>query len=186
MSKSFAMMKSPTIEPETTNKPPENHASYRIDTQPFVIGDKLNGENYHLWAVLMRKAINGRGMEPHITRVPPPPPRTDPTYAQWLQADNCVFTWIPQNIESRLVSRVSQQPTTRYVWDALAVTYASGGDKIQIYDMHMKASMVKQGNNSLEETWSVLQELWISFDKKRTNPMKYPEDMEIHDQFIQE
>ncbi|XP_047956198.1 uncharacterized protein LOC125201943 [Salvia hispanica] len=46
--------------------------------------------------------------------------------------------------------------------------------------------MVKQGSRSLEETWSTLQDLWLSIDQKRQNPMKYPEDMVIHDQFIQE
>lgn len=146
----------------------------------------MNGENYSEWAVLMKTAISGRGMVSHVTGVPPPPPRTDPAFPQWQQADHCVFTWLTQNIEPRLVSRVLKQPTAKHIWDALAITYGSGGDKLQIYDLHIKASMVKQGSQSLEETWSTLQDLWMSIDQKRTNPMKYPEDMEIHDNWIQE
>lgn len=187
MSKSFAMMIPSTVKPEDTNNPPEPPTTYKIDTQPLHIGgNKLNGENYSTWAVLIHTAISGRGMVSHITGVPPPPPRTDPGFPQWQQADHCVFTWLIQNIEPRLVNRVSKQPTAKHIWDALAVTYGSGGDKLQVYDLYTRASMVKQGNQSLEETWSTLQDLWLSIDQKQTIQMKYPEDIELHEQFIQE
>lgn len=180
MRNSFAMN-------QPSNNQPETPIPHKIDTLPLHIGgNKLNGENYAVWVVLVQTAISGRGMVSHLTGVPPPPPRTDPTFPQWQQADHCVFTWLIQNIEPRLVSRVTKQPTAKHIWDALAVTYGSGGDKLQIYDLEIKASMVKQGNQSLEETWGTLQDLWMSIDEKRPNPMKYPEDMEIHDNFIQE
>ena len=69
---------------------------------------------------------------------------------------------------------------------ALAVTYGSGGDKIHVYDLQFKATTLRQGSSSLEEIWSRLGERWISINQKQTNPMKYPEDMEIHDKFIQD
>ena len=74
------------------------------------------------------------------------PATIDPAFPQRQQADHCVFTWLTQNIEPRLVSRVLKQLTAKHIWDALAVTYESGGDKLQIYDLHIKASMVKQGS----------------------------------------
>ena len=170
------------------SKPPETAAvSYRIDTQPLHIGgNKLNGENYSLWSVLMKTAISGRGMVSHVTGVPPSPPRTNPTFIQWQQADHCVFTWLIQNIEPRLVSRISQHPTAKHIWDALAVTYGSGGDKIQVYDLQFKATTLRQGSKTLDEIWGMLTELWIAIDQKQRNPMIYPEDMEIHDKFIQD
>ena len=125
-------------------------------------------------------------MVSHITGVSPFPLRTDPAFPQWQQADHCVFTWLMQNIEPRLVSRVLKQPTAKHIWDALVVTYESGGDKLQVYDLYTRASMVKHDNQTLEETWSTLQDLWLSIDQKQTNQMKYPEDIKIHDQFIQE
>ena len=181
MRNSFAMNKSNTDPPEKPAQP------YKIDTQPLDIGgNKLNGENYSLWSVLMKTAISGRGMVSHVTGVPPSPPRTDPAFAQWQQADHCVFTWLIQNIEPRLVSRISQHPTAKHIWDALAVTYGSGGDRIQVYDLQFKASTLRQGHSSLDEIWSRLQEIWISIDQKQKNPMKYQEDIEIHDKFIQD
>lgn len=46
------------------------------------IGIKLGGDNYALWATLMKKAIGGRGRGSHITGEPIPPPKTDKTYTR--------------------------------------------------------------------------------------------------------
>jgi len=35
----------------------------------FSFGFKLNGDNYPLWAILMKKAIGGRGKKSHLTVV---------------------------------------------------------------------------------------------------------------------
>ena len=75
---------------------------------------------------------------------------------------------------------------SKHIWDALAIMYGSGGDKIQVYDLQFKATTLRQGSSSLEEIWSRLGEIWISIDQKQKNPMKYPEDMEIHEKFIQD
>jgi len=34
---------------------------------------KLNGDNYPLWATLMKKAIGGRAKKSHLTGIPPAP-----------------------------------------------------------------------------------------------------------------
>ncbi|XP_041994208.1 uncharacterized protein LOC121744687 [Salvia splendens] len=169
------------------NQPPENPDKpekpiYKTDSQPLTVGFKLNGENYPVWSILMHNAISGRGMVSHITGVPSPPARTDPTFTQWQEADHCVFTWLVQNIETKLVSRVAQQPTAKHIWDSLAVTYKSGGDSLQIYDLHRRASTLKQGNTTLEEVWNDLNEIWTAIDQKRPNRMKCPDDIQIHNE----
>lgn len=154
---------------------PENTTPYRIDSQPLIVGMKLNGENYPVWSVLMRNSISGRGMISHITGVPPPP----------QQADHCVFTWLVQNLETKLISRVMQQPTAKHIWDSLAVTYASGGDAIQIYDLYRRASTLKQGNDTLEDVWNSLSEIWTAVDLKKPNRMEYPPDIDRHNEDTQ-
>jgi len=37
------------------------------------IGFKLNGDNYPLWATIMKKAIGDRGNKTHLTGIPPAP-----------------------------------------------------------------------------------------------------------------
>ena len=108
-----------------TNQPDPRLETHKIDSSPLVISERLNGDNYALWAVLMKAAISGRGMISHMTGVPTPPAKTDPAFGRWQQADHCVFTWLTQNVEQRLVSRISQYPTAREIWKSLEITYAS-------------------------------------------------------------
>jgi len=77
------------------------------------IGFKLNGDNYPLWATLMKKAIGGRGKKSHLTGIPPALEEIEPAYEKWEQADQTVFTWIIQNIEISLINNVSQFPTAK-------------------------------------------------------------------------
>jgi len=109
----------------------------------LTIGFKLNGDNYPLWATLMKKAIGGRGKKSHLTGIPPAPKEIEPAYEKWEQADQTVFTWIIQNIEISLINNVSQFPTAKALWEGLATTYGSGTDLIQIYDLHQKANTQK-------------------------------------------
>ena len=176
MRTSMAHTQNQIIPPESPHKP----ESQRIDSSPLVIGERLNGENYSTWAILMKAAISGRGLISHITGVPTPPARTDQTFERWQQADHCVFTWLIQNVEQKLVSRLTQYPTAKEIWTSLEVTYASGGDKIQVYDLYAKAITLKQKEESLEDIWTTLNDLWISIDRRQPNRMKYAEDIEIY------
>lgn len=101
-----------------------------MNSENLSIGIKLSGDNYSLWATLMKKAIGGRGRGSHLTGEPSPPSKTDQAYVRWEQDDQCVFTWLIQNIESSLVNNVSQYPNTKALWDGIAVTYGSGTDSL--------------------------------------------------------
>ncbi|KAH6800641.1 hypothetical protein C2S52_001105 [Perilla frutescens var. hirtella] len=48
------------------------------NTESLSIGFKLNGDNYPLWAILMKKVIGGRGKAVYLTG--DPPTSSDPTY----------------------------------------------------------------------------------------------------------
>jgi len=100
------------------------------------IGFKLNGDNYPLWATLMKKAIGGRGKKSYLTGIPPAPEEIEPVYEKWEQADQTIFTWIIHNIETSLINNVSHFPTAKALWEELATTYRSGTDSVQIYDLH--------------------------------------------------
>lgn len=149
------------------------------------IGFKLSGDNYPLWAVLMKKAIGGRGKSQYITGDPSPPPTSDPAYKRWEQDDQCVFTWLVQNIEPHLINAVSKHPTSKSVWDSLALTYGSGTDSLQVFDLHRKANTIKQGDHTLEEIWAKLQDIWLTIDRKEPNPMECSKDIETYNRIIQ-
>lgn len=151
-----------------------------LSTENLTISVKLNGNNYAIWAPLVLRAIIGRGRRPHLTGVPPPPPPTDPRFPAWEQTDNSVFTWIIQTIEPTLVMNVTRYPTAKALWDGLALTYGSGTDSLRVYDLHRRASLIRQGGGSIESCWNKLQDLWTAMDAQDPNHMTCIEDINIH------
>ncbi|KAD4585302.1 hypothetical protein E3N88_22903 [Mikania micrantha] len=103
---------------------------------------------------------------------PPPPNPLDDQYEQWEQNDLIVFSWLIQNIEPALASNLTEFPMAKTLWDALVVTYSSGKDKLQTFDLHVKANELKQNDASLEEFWIALQGIWGEIERRDPNPMK--------------
>ncbi|KAJ0846073.1 hypothetical protein HanRHA438_Chr15g0720751 [Helianthus annuus] len=108
----------------------------------------------------------------HLTQNPP-----EPIDEQWEQDDLIVFSWLIQNIEPSLASNLTEFPTAKTLWDALTVTYSSGKDKLQTFDLHVKANEFKHSGLPLEEFWIVMQGIWGEIERRDPNPMKCPTDI---------
>ncbi|XP_071726865.1 uncharacterized protein [Rutidosis leptorrhynchoides] len=126
---------------------------------------------------MMKVAIGGKSkaLLAHLTHNPPE--NNHETYEQWEQEDLIVFSWLIQNIEPNLASNLTSFSTAKLLWDALITTYSSGGDKLQIYDLYVKATEIKQGNMNLEELWIRLQGIWGDLEIKDPNPMECAADI---------
>ncbi|XP_057771498.1 uncharacterized protein LOC130991349 [Salvia miltiorrhiza] len=161
------------IEPKSdTNELTQQIANLMRNSENVVLGFKLHGNNYPLWARLMKVAIGSRGRSGHITGQPPPPKPADPNYNKWEETDLAVFSWLLQNMEGKLVMNFAQHQTAKAVWDSLAVTYGSGAtDPLQIYDLEVKANKVNQGQLTLEDYWNELQAIWLNIDRREPNPL---------------
>ncbi|KAM0012100.1 hypothetical protein Hdeb2414_s0056g00757371 [Helianthus debilis subsp. tardiflorus] len=150
------------------------------------IGLKLTSQNYPLWARMIRVAIGGKSKAflNHLTEEPPEP--TDEKYEQWEQNDLVIFSWLIQNIEPALASNLTEFPTAKALWDALAVTYSSGKDKLQTFDLHVKANELKQNGAPLEEFWIVIQGIWGEIERRDPNPMKCSTDIAAYNKIRSE
>ncbi|KAJ0946915.1 hypothetical protein HanRHA438_Chr01g0009281 [Helianthus annuus] len=102
---------------------------------------------------MIRVAIGGKSKSllGHLSGNPTPPKPTDDGYEQWEQDDLVVFSWLIQNIEPAIVSNLTEFPTAKSLWDAFVTTYNSGKDKLQTFDLHVKANRIKQSGIPLEE-----------------------------------
>ena len=149
-----------------------NMQNPNLNSEKIILSVKLNGENYSLWARLMRVEIGIRGRTQHITGETRAPASNDPEFFRWEQEDLQVFSWILQNLELRLMNTVSQFQSAKALWDALAVTYGSGSDALQIYDLHNQASRQTQGGRPLEDYWNDLQAMWLAIDQWWVNLRK--------------
>nr|GEX27893.1 putative ribonuclease H-like domain-containing protein [Tanacetum cinerariifolium] len=56
------------------------------------------------------------------------------------------------------------------LWDALT-------DKLQTFDLHVKANGLKQNGTPLEEFWIVIQGIWGEIERRDPNPMTCPTDI---------
>ncbi|XP_076921708.1 uncharacterized protein LOC143583228 [Bidens hawaiensis] len=82
-----------------------------------------------------------------------------------------------QNIEPGLASDLTEFSTAKTLWDALTVTYSSGKDKLQTFDLHVKANEFKQNGIPLEEFWLVMQGIWGEIERRDPNPMTCSTDI---------
>nr|GEW10205.1 ribonuclease H-like domain-containing protein [Tanacetum cinerariifolium] len=78
---------------------------------------------------------------------------------------------------SRQPNRISHRKS---LWDALVVTFNSGKDKLQTFNLHVKANELKQGDKSLEVFWIALQGVWGEIDRIDPNHMKYKENIQTY------
>nr|GEU35840.1 putative ribonuclease H-like domain-containing protein [Tanacetum cinerariifolium] len=113
---------------------------------------KLNSQNYVLWTRMIRVAIGGKSKSLLSHMTTDPPDQTSEDYEQWEQEDLIVFSWLIQNIEPVLAGNLTEYPTAEMLWDALVVTYSNGRDKLQTFNLHVKANGIKQNNSSLEDS----------------------------------
>lgn len=144
------------------------------------ISFKLNGENYPLWARLMKISVGGKGKLKHLTGDPAPPKKEAADYTKWEENDLLVFSWILNNIEEKFINSVSEYSTAKEVWKALETTYGQAADPVQTFELYNQASRQIQGEMPLEEFWTTLQGYWKAIDRLEPNPMKCDPCIGIH------
>ncbi|KAK9065319.1 hypothetical protein SSX86_016702 [Deinandra increscens subsp. villosa] len=129
---------------------------------------------------MIRVAIGGKSktLLNHLTEKPPE--TNSEKYEQWEQDDLLMFSWLIQNIEPTLASNLTEFPIAKSLWDALAITYSSGSDKLQIFNLHVRANETKQNEASLENFWIILHGIWGEIDSIDPNPMKCTEDIKAY------
>ncbi|XP_076946787.1 uncharacterized protein LOC143618460 [Bidens hawaiensis] len=122
----------------------------------------------------------------HLSGNPAPSEPSNEKYEQWEQDDLVVFSWLIQNIEPALASNLTEFPTTKALWDALVVTYNSGKDKLQTFDLHVKANGIKQNGSPLEDFWILMQRVWGEIERRDPNPMTCSTDITTYNKIQSE
>ncbi|XP_071708084.1 uncharacterized protein [Rutidosis leptorrhynchoides] len=57
------------------------------------------------------------------------------------------------------------------------VIFCSGKDKLQTFDLHVKANNIKQEGKSIDDLWLKLQGIWGEIETRDPNPMEHPNDI---------
>ncbi|XP_076926353.1 uncharacterized protein LOC143589490 [Bidens hawaiensis] len=131
-------------------------------------GSPLNNELSIQIANLLKNSLNTQNTNHKLSDILT---IKDEKYEQWEQEDLVVFSWLIQNIEPSLASNLTEFPTVKTLWDALVVTYSSGKDKLQTFELHVKANEFKQNGIPLEDFWIVMQGIWGEIERRDPSPM---------------
>ncbi|KAG6424722.1 hypothetical protein SASPL_115142 [Salvia splendens] len=73
-------------------------------------------------------------------------------------------------MEPKLVLQFAQLQTAKALWRSLITTFGVRADLVQVYDLEIRTNQLKQGNESLEQYWGDLQQLWIKIDARTPCP----------------
>ena len=85
-----------------------------------------------------------------------------------------------------LIGTFVRFPTTKAVWDVIAITYFDGTDTSQLYDLRRKVTRLRQAGGPVEKYYNDLQGLWREIDFCRPNPMECVADIGRYNSLIQE
>ena len=115
----------------------------------------------------MHLAISGRGKLKHITT--DPPATKDSSFRKWAQNDSIVISWIVENIDAELVNQYLDYPKARDLWKGIESMYSSGRDRLQIFDLTVKANKIQQCQEPIEHYYSKLLSIWKEIDRHMPN-----------------
>ena len=131
---------------------------------------KFDGRNFPVWSRLILIVVGSREMLEHLKGDEDPPKPTDPKFKAWQAADYTVFSWLIQNMEQKIVVQFAQHQTAKAMWKSLVTTFGVRADPLQVYDLEIKTAKITQGNKTLEEYYSDLQNLWVNTDARKPCP----------------
>nr|GEZ33881.1 putative ribonuclease H-like domain-containing protein [Tanacetum cinerariifolium] len=99
---------------------------------------------------MIRVAIGGKSKALLLHLTSDPPEQSSETYEQWEQEDLIVFSLLIQNIEPTLAGNLTKYHTAKTLWDALVIMYNSRRDKLQTFNLHVKANDITQNKTHLK------------------------------------
>lgn len=116
----------------------------------------------------------------------PPSPQADPSFRKWRTNNVIVKGWLINSMNPTLIGNFILFPTTKSIWDAIAMTYFDGSDTSQVYELRRRVARLQQVGGSLEKFYTKLQGLWWEIDFHHLNPMECTTDIHHHNNLLQE
>lgn len=136
---------------------------YNENPGAILVPDLLTGENYHVWSRAMFMALKAKNKEVFIDGSLEKPARNNPNFVAWDKCNTLVMSWITRSMDRSIVRCVLWMNTALDIWKDLKKRYYQG-DVFRISELEEEMFMLKQGDSSITEYYSHLQELWQELD----------------------
>ncbi|KAK0582355.1 hypothetical protein LWI29_024584 [Acer saccharum] len=166
--------------PLTDNHGPVPPADYLPNVQPNY---RLTDKNYLKWSQFVQTFLKGKGKLSHL--LGSRPPKEDPKYAAWDEADSMVMSWLWNSMAPEISDTCMFLKTAQDIWDTCKQTYSRVHDAAQIYDIKTRISNTKQGTHSVTEYANILQNLWQELDYYQCIKMESSKDVATLRRFLE-
>ncbi|TXG73092.1 hypothetical protein EZV62_001671 [Acer yangbiense] len=169
-----------SIIPLTDNHGPVPPTDYLPNVQPNY---RLTDKNYLKWSQFVQTFLKGKGKLSHLLGIRPP--KEDPKYAAWDEADSMVMSWLWNSMAPEISDTCMFLKTAQDIWDICKQTYSRVHDTAQIYDIKTRISNTKQGTHSVTEYANILQNLWQELDYYQCIKMEGSKDAATLRRFLE-
>lgn len=92
------------------------------------------------------------------------PKSTDSSYTTWMAENSIVLAWLIYSMETNISRRYLWFQTAKEVWDGPKKMYSDLGNSSQIFELRFRLKELKQGQHSVTQYFSEIQDIWQELD----------------------
>ncbi|KAF3777419.1 hypothetical protein EJ110_NYTH45844 [Nymphaea thermarum] len=130
-----------------------------MKSSPFSsIITKMNGGNYEMWAMQVKRTLIAHDKE-HLILEPEPVQKTD-KYTTWFKDNSLVMVWIVGTLSQEIANEVLHKESAKDMWDSLAATYSQARNETRIMQLHHDIHQMRQDGRPLHTNYSSLKSMF--------------------------
>ncbi|KAF3772706.1 hypothetical protein EJ110_NYTH57204 [Nymphaea thermarum] len=120
----------------------------------FSLITKMNGGNYEMWAMQVKRTLIAHDKE-HLILEPEPVQKVD-KYTTWFKDNSLVMVWIVGTLSQDIANEVLHKESAKDMWDSLAATYSQARNETKIMQLHHDIHQMRQDGRPLHTYYSSL------------------------------
>ncbi|KAF3772684.1 GLE1 protein, partial [Nymphaea thermarum] len=119
---------------------------------------KMNGGNYEMWAMQVKRTLIAHDKEYLI--VEPEPVQKVGKYTTWFKDNSLVMVWIVGTLTQEIANEVLHKESAKDMWDFLAATYSQARNETRIMQLHHYIHQMRQDGRPLHTYYSSLKSMF--------------------------
>ncbi|KAF3772929.1 hypothetical protein EJ110_NYTH51685 [Nymphaea thermarum] len=119
---------------------------------------KMNGGNYEMWAMQVKRTLIAHDKE-HLILEPEPVQKVG-KYGTWFKDNSLVMVWIVGTLSQDIANEVLHKESAKDMWDSLAATYSQAINETRIMQLHHDIHQMRQDGRPLHTYYSSLKSMF--------------------------
>ncbi|KAF3771581.1 hypothetical protein EJ110_NYTH59736, partial [Nymphaea thermarum] len=130
-----------------------------MKSSPFSsIISKMNGGNYEMWAMQVKRTLIAHNKE-HLILEPEPVQKVG-KYTTWFKDNSLVMVWNVGTLSQEIANEVLHKESAKDMWDSLAATYSQARNETRIMQLHHDIHQMRQDGRPLHTYYSSLKSMF--------------------------